>query len=150
MENVFVEAPASGTWEIKVILQSIGADGNVDYVNDDPSECIPNPTTCIETGSGHPVDAVFALVVSLDPDCNENEQSDLDEILLEDVGDCDHDGIPDTCEAGACCIGESCTDTLSECECAAQPGPGLFFGVGVKCNTLGPCESYLTGGGGEE
>ncbi len=78
VENVFVATPTVGNWSVEVIAESIAQDGHVVYVNNDPSTCIPNPTSCKVSS---PLDADFALVVSYDTDCDGDTVSDADEAV---------------------------------------------------------------------
>ena len=121
VENVFVQTHVSGTWTVRVMVEQMG----VDYSNVD-----------------------FALVVSLDPDCNGNGRSDADDILgisphtspdcnnnsIPDEcdiangvsEDCNENGVPDECDGtGACCLSYSaddCVDTPSSGCCDALSG----------------------------
>lgn len=136
VENVFVLSPIQGTWTVRVIADEINEDGH------------------LETAGVDDVD--FALVVSLDPDCNQNGVSDLDEILQEIANDCneneipddcdpdcDGDGVPDDCDPD-CCIDADCTGgdlccdfVCSDCCTDDDCGTGL-----VCCDnvcTVGEC-----------
>ncbi len=68
VENVFLQNPEVGTWNILVSADEINTDGHVRYLNDDPSECcrcplppLPCDPACTVSS---PTDVDFALVVS--------------------------------------------------------------------------------------
>ncbi len=103
VENVFVKqadlvAEGPGTWRIEVFAAEIEEDGHVHYVNDDPSLCVENPLTCMLPPYLDPKDADFALVVSVNLDCNANGLSDVADILIGSSGDCNDNGTPDECD----------------------------------------------------
>lgn len=156
VENVFYQSPDAGTWTVEVIAVEINEDGHVIYDNNDPSECIPNPMPGCKDENDVTDDVDFALVVSIDMDCNQNGNSDADDILStlipsEDCNDntipdeCDiasgtssdcfnNNGIPDECETifrGACCFGGSCVPQMTQCLCIEQHG--FFQGIGSGC-----------------
>ena len=81
VENVFVPDPAAGTWTVQVLADVVA-------------------------GS-----ATFALVVSVDGDCNQNLRSDADDIRAGASVDCNDDGVPDDCEPD--CNGNGVAD---ECD----------------------------------
>ena len=141
VENVFVQNPVSGTWTVQVFASQIAGDGR------------------LETPGVNDVD--FALVVSIDLDCNTNGVSDADDILADppvsldcnnnsipdscDIAtgtscDGDNNGVPDECQqpvpVGACCIDggppQVCVDTT---QCACDNLYGNFAGVGTQCAT---------------
>jgi hypothetical protein len=94
VENVFVQIPVAGTWTVQVIAEEIVADAHPESpgVND----------------------ADFALVVSIDMNCNGvfgNFTSDADDILERVSCDCNNDAVPDECQGNP--LG-----------CTPPPGPG--------------------------
>ena len=113
VENVFVQAPDPGTWTVRVDLAELNkADAH------------------LETGL---YDVDFALVVSIDMDCNGNTASDADDILTGVSQDCDTDGVPEECETvrGACCVGQTCVANQTPCLCTGQGG--VYQGNGTSC-----------------
>jgi len=114
VENVFVQTPPEGTWSVRVIAEEIVADARP------------------ETPGVNDVD--FALVVSIDPNCNQNPYSDADDILESRSPDCNNNGVPDECESpapsGACCTGSACSVSTETC-CSSQGG--TFRGEGSTC-----------------
>lgn len=131
VENVFVQTPTPGTWNVRVIAELIAADARP------------------ETPGVNDVD--FALVVSIDADCNHNGLSDADDILrLGGSLDCNNNGVPDECDIasgtspdcepngvpdecdprGGCCFGTTCSIKSQSC-CVNQGG--AFIGVGTTC-----------------
>lgn len=149
VENVFVQEPSAGQWTIRiraVLVDTLAQyDGHVVYVNGDPSECISDSQNCIVTS---PQDVAFALVISLDMDCNQNGRSDADDILDSDPQtsseDCNTNSIPDECKTqpvecgdrGACCeVNDGCgCRIMSESECISSEG--FYAGDETLCSEL--------------
>jgi hypothetical protein len=150
VENVFIQNPAEAGWTIMVRAIEVNEDGNVEYVNDDPSECVSEPNDCTEASD---LDAVFSLVVSLDMDCNENNRSDADDILDSNPNtrseDCNFDGIPDECQGtvecvirGACCEAQgTCLSCRLMTEAACDQANGQYAGDDSLC-TGHVCDPY--------
>ena len=107
VENVFVQGPAPGTWTVYVIAEGgIAADAH------------------LETPGVN--DADFALVVSIDPDCNGNGFSDADDILAN----------PPVAVDGACCLSHTPGDCIISDECECNSDGIWFFGAGTKCGLV--------------
>ena len=114
VENVFVPDPAAGTWTVQVLADVVA-------------------------GS-----ATFALVVSVDGDCNQNQRSDADDIWLEFSDDCNDNGVPDECEPD--CNGNGVAD---ECDissgfsqdCPGGPGNGIPDECEPDCQGNGVADS---------
>ena len=76
VENIFDQSPGAGQWKVGVSTKGINEDGHV------------------ETPA---LDADFALVVSVDFDCNMNGRADSFDIARGDSLDQNNNGIPDEC-----------------------------------------------------
>lgn len=135
VENVFVQNPVPGTWTVRVNADSIG----LPYLTAD-----------------------FALVVSLDPDCNQNGASDADDLLGNPPAalDCNYNSTPDSCDIavgiscdgnnddipdecqspllvnGACCLSPTPGDCIFSTSCACNQQGGAFYGVGTRCTSV--------------
>ncbi len=70
------------------------------------------------------------------PDCNNNGRRDACDILAGTSQDVNHNGIPDECEVGACCIAGACQQ-LNSTVCAGLGG--TWQGPGTSCAAPGIC-----------
>jgi hypothetical protein len=123
VENVFVQNPGVGTWTVRVIADEINDEGHPE-----------TPETDVD----------FALVVSIDPDCNQNGRSDPDEVLAGDVRDCNGDGTPEECEGcplSHICCGSNCYECCTDDDCTGGMHACLpTTHTCVECMEHGDCE----------
>jgi hypothetical protein len=97
-----------------------------------PTDCCP--THLINDCSFNPT--MEELPVS-EQDCNGNGQDDLIDILFEETSqDVNHNGIPDECEAGACCLDVELCEVMIGLDCQDQGGD--YVGPDVPCDP-NPC-----------
>lgn len=127
VENVFVQNPPQGLWQIRVRADEINQDGHTETPAGEG--CIIAPFCDVD----------FALVVSgARRDCNTNGIPDEQDIASGTSQDCNGNGVPDECESiiGACCIGGTCSVVAQGC-CSSQGG--VFIGEGVTCEVCDVC-----------
>ena len=74
VENVFIDSPAAGQWQVAVIVDVLEEDAH------------------LETPE---MDADYALVVQIEPDCDGNSSPDSED------PNCDGFGLPDACESAS-------------------------------------------------
>ena len=84
---------------------------------------------------------IFKVVSSVLVDCNANLVSDACDIDVDHTLDTNSNGVIDSCERAACCVGTECTTTT---QAACLTAGGVFQGLGTSCTEPNRCPAPPT------